>query len=196
MRKALVPFLVAGGIVLAACGSSPTTTASDKTTTTSSTTTTTSSGTTTTTSSGTTTTGGASSSSSVPAVGNAADLSKEPTISAGTPPPPTTLQTKDLVVGTGKTATAQSTVTVAYVGANYADGKVFDASWTDGSGAPVSFSLAGGVIPGFAQGIAGMKEGGRRVIVMPPDLGYGAGGNGPVGPNETLTFVVDLKKVS
>jgi peptidylprolyl isomerase len=132
-------------------------------------------------------------SSTMPAVTNATDLTKKPTIGAGTPPPPTTLQTKDLVVGTGAAATASDTVSVRYVGANYADGKEFDSSWAQGT-APVQFALAD-VVPGFAQGIEGMKVGGRRQIVVPPSLGYGSQSNGPIVPNETLVFVVDLVKI-
>ncbi|HUO47363.1 MAG TPA: FKBP-type peptidyl-prolyl cis-trans isomerase, partial [Acidimicrobiales bacterium] len=80
-----------------------------------------------------------------------------------------------------------------YVGANYADGKVFDSSWSRGQAA--TFPL-NGVIPGFAQGIVGMKVGGRRVIVIPSSLGYGAAGSPPaVAPNENLVFVVDLTAV-
>ena len=58
----------------------------------------------------------------------------------------------------------------------------------------MDFPLSG-VVPGFAQGIVGMKIGGRREIVIPPSLGYGAQGSGPIGPNETLVFVVDLVKI-
>jgi peptidylprolyl isomerase len=159
-----------------------------------STTTTTSSGTTGATS---TTAGsgsnGAGASSDVPAVANPTDLKKEPVVSAGTSPPPTKVITHDLVVGTGATATASDTVVVQYVGANYKDGKNFDASWQDGG--PATFSLSQ-VVPGFAQGIEGMKVGGRREIVIPPALGYGAQGSPPaVAPNETLVFVVDLLSV-
>jgi peptidylprolyl isomerase len=129
-----------------------------------------------------------------PAVAGATDLTKEPTISAGAQPAPTTLQTRDLVVGTGATAAATSTVTIHYVGANYADGKDFDASWTDPGGPTATFSLTN-TVHGFAQGIAGMKVGGRREIVIPPSLGYGAQANGPISANETLVFVVDLLAV-
>jgi len=109
-------------------------------------------------------------------------------------PATTSLVTKDLVVGTGAEASASSTVLVQYVGAAYTTGKVFDSSWQRGQ--PLSFSLSG-VVPGFAQGIEGMKVGGRRVIVIPPALGYGAAGEPPViAANETLVFVVDLKSVS
>ena len=85
-----------------------------------------------------------------------------------------------------------ATVNVQYVGANFADGQDFDSSWQRGQ--PATFSLAQ-VIPGFAQGIAGMQVGGRRELVIPPALGYGSAGAGPVGPNETLVFVIDLLAV-
>lgn len=120
----------------------------------------------------------------------ATDLKTEPVIGSGTTPAPTSLETKDLVVGTGATATASDTVEVQYVGADYTNGKDFDSSWSRGQ--PSSFPL-NGVVPGFAQGIVGMKVGGRREIVIPPALGYGATGQAPaVAPDETLVFVVDL----
>jgi len=123
-------------------------------------------------------------------VSGATDLKAEPAIGSGTTPAPTSLETKDLVVGTGKTATASDTVQVQYVGANYTNGKDFDSSWSRGQ--PSVFPL-NGVVPGFAQGIVGMKVGGRREIVIPPALGYGATGQAPaVSPDETLVFVVDL----
>jgi FKBP-type peptidyl-prolyl cis-trans isomerase len=125
-----------------------------------------------------------------PAVSGATDLKTEPVIGPGTAPAPTSLETKDLVVGTGKTAAASDTVQVQYVGADYTNGKDFDSSWSRGQ--PSSFPL-NGVVPGFAQGIVGMKVGGRREIVIPPALGYGATGQAPaVSPDETLVFVVDL----
>jgi peptidylprolyl isomerase len=131
-----------------------------------------------------------SSSGSAPAVSNATSMQVKAGISAGSLPAPTSLVTKDLVAGTGTTAAASSTVVVQYVGANYADGKDFDSSWQRGQ--PATFPLSG-VVPGFAQGIVGMKAGGRREIVIPPALGYGAAGSPPaVSPNETLVFVVDL----
>ncbi|MGQ0630718.1 MAG: FKBP-type peptidyl-prolyl cis-trans isomerase [Sporichthyaceae bacterium] len=127
----------------------------------------------------------------VPEVSNATDLKTEPVIAKGTGSPPTTLQTKDLVVGEGKTAEASHTVSVRYVGALYVDGTVFDSSWKAGD-APIDFPLSG-VVPGFAQGIEGMKEGGRRTIVIPSELGYGSRGAGAaIPPNATLVFVVDL----
>ena len=136
-----------------------------------------------------TTAASASSPGAAPPVANATDLKSAPVISAGSGTPPSSLVTRDLVVGTGAVATMSSTANVQYVGANYADGKVFDSSWQRGQ--PAAFPLSQ-VVPGFAQGIDGMHVGGRREIVIPPALGYGAAGNGPVGPNETLVFVVDL----
>lgn len=136
---------------------------------------------------------GAGSGASLPAVAHATDMKVEPLPAAGNGPAPTTLLTRNLVVGTGTAAGSTSTVEVQYVGANYADGKVFDSSWSRGQ--PTSFPL-NGVIPGFAQGIVGMKVGGRREIVIPPALGYGDAGSPPaVAPNETLVFVVDLLSV-
>lgn len=129
-----------------------------------------------------------------PAVSNATDLSVEPKPAAGTSPPPSTLQTRDLVVGTGATASATSTVTVRYVGANYATGKIFDASWTDPGGPTATFSLTG-TVQGFGEGIAGMKVGGRREIVIPPALGYPNGSGSTISVGETLVFVVDLLAV-
>ena len=109
--------------------------------------------------------------------------------------PPSELVTEDIVEGKGKTAKAGDTVSMQYVGNAWSTGGEFDASWN--SGQPLEFPLgAGRVIPGWDQGIAGMKEGGRRLLVIPPDLAYGAQGAPPViGPDETLVFVVDLEKV-
>jgi peptidylprolyl isomerase len=127
----------------------------------------------------------------IPEVGNATDVTKAPTVSPGSPPPPTELQFKDLVTGNGAEAKSSDTVNVQYYGANYADGKEFDSTWARG-GSPTAFPL-NGVIKGFSLAITGMKVGSRRVVVIPPDLGYGAGGSPPaVGPNETLVFVIDL----
>jgi len=79
----------------------------------------------------------------------------------------------------------------------FKDGKQFDASW-DRGGDPFKFTLGEGqVIEGWDEGVAGMKEGGRRTLVIPADKAYGAQGSPPnIGPNEALIFVVDLKKVS
>lgn len=109
--------------------------------------------------------------------------------------PPSTLQKEDITVGSGAEAVAGKTVSMQYVGVSWSTKKQFDASWDRGQ--PFYFSLGGGqVIKGWDQGVAGMKVGGRRRLVIPPDLGYGArGAGGAIGPNETLVFVVDLLEV-
>lgn len=106
--------------------------------------------------------------------------------------PPADLQITDEVVGDGPEATAGSTVSAHYVGVAFSTGEEFDASWNRGT--PLQFRLGvGQVIPGWDQGIAGMKVGGRRKLVIPPHLGYGSRGAGSaIKPNETLIFVVDL----
>ena len=110
--------------------------------------------------------------------------------------PPTELVIEDIKEGKGAAAAAGQTVSVQYYGALYKDGTKFDASW-DRGGEPFSFPLgAGQVIPGWDQGLEGMKAGGRRVLVIPPDLAYGPQGSGPIGPNETLVVVVDKEEIS
>jgi peptidylprolyl isomerase len=122
------------------------------------------------------------------------DLSKKPKVEVPKDPV-TTLQKQDIVVGKGPAAKAGDTIDVQYVGVAQSTGKQFDASWDRGQ--PFTFPLGQGqVIPGWDQGIVGMKVGGRRQLVIPPDMAYGAQGAPPdIGPNETLVFVVDLKKI-
>ena len=109
--------------------------------------------------------------------------------------PPTELTIEDLKEGDGAEAKAGTTISVNYVGSLFKDGSVFDNSWDRGE--PISFPLgAGQVIPGWDQGFEGMKVGGRRVLVIPSDLAYGPTGQGPIGPDEALVFVVDLEDVS
>ena len=102
---------------------------------------------------------------------------------------------KDIRVGTGAEAGTGKTITVQYVGVSALNGRQFDASWDRGE--PFKFVLGQGqVIKGWDQGFAGMKVGGRRELIIPPKLGYGAQGSPPtIGPNETLVFVVDLLAV-
>jgi len=109
--------------------------------------------------------------------------------------PPKKLVTNDLEEGTGPAAKAGDTVTVQYVGVNYKTGKEFDSSWSRSE--PFPFELgSGGVIPGWEQGVEGMKVGGRRELIIPPGLAYGTAGAPPaIPPNETLIFVVDLEAV-
>lgn len=104
------------------------------------------------------------------------------------------LQATDEVVGTGATAQAGDTVTVNYVG-SFTDGTVFDASAKHGS-TGFTFTLgAGQVIQGWDQGVVGMKEGGKRRLVVPPALGYGPNDYGPIPGNSTLIFEIELLKV-
>jgi len=105
------------------------------------------------------------------------------------------LQMTDVAVGTGDEAVAGKTVDVHYTG-TFPDGKVFDSSKTRGR--PFSFKLgAGQVVQGWDQGVAGMKVGGTRKLVIPPELGYGArGAGGAIPPNAVLHFEVELLKVS
>ena len=122
-------------------------------------------------------------------------LGSKPTIKTPGGDPPAKLVIKDIKKGTGKTAKAGSKVAVQYVGALWDDGSVFDNSWDRGQ--PFEFGLGQQqVIPGWDQGVEGMKEGGRRLLTIPPDLGYGPQANGPIPANATLVFVVDLEKVS
>ncbi|MGB9185574.1 MAG: FKBP-type peptidyl-prolyl cis-trans isomerase [Solirubrobacteraceae bacterium] len=106
------------------------------------------------------------------------------------------LELEDLVPGEGDEALAGKVVEVHYVGVSWSTGRQFDASWDRGQ--TFKFGLGRGqVIPGWDQGVAGMKVGGRRRITIPPMLGYGKrGAGGVIGPDETLVFVVDLIGVS
>jgi peptidylprolyl isomerase len=106
--------------------------------------------------------------------------------------PPTKLEIADIWEGEGKVASAGDTVQVNYVGVAYSTGEEFDASWNRGE--PLRFRLgAGEVITGWDQGIQGMRVGGRRQLIIPPDLAYGNRGAGNViKPGETLIFVCDL----
>jgi peptidylprolyl isomerase len=105
------------------------------------------------------------------------------------------LQVEDLEVGDGAEATSGSRVAVHYVGVAWSTRRQFDASWDRGE--PLRFRLgAGEVIVGWDQGVAGMRVGGRRRLIIPPALAYGSrGAGGVIAPNETLVFVVDLVSV-
>ncbi|HLM32373.1 MAG TPA: FKBP-type peptidyl-prolyl cis-trans isomerase [Solirubrobacterales bacterium] len=110
-------------------------------------------------------------------------------------PPPKQLEVRDITEGDGAEASAGDTVEVEYLGVSYSNGREFDSSWERPE--PFTFQLgAGQVIPGWDQGIDGMKVGGRRELVIPPHLAYGKQGSPPaIKPNETLVFVVDLLDV-
>jgi len=122
-------------------------------------------------------------------------MTDKPDIDFPDGPPPNELEITDLTEGSGAEATAGSTVSVHYVGVAHSTGEEFDASYN--RGAPLDFRLGvGQVISGWDQGVQGMKVGGRRKLVIPPDLGYGdRGAGGAIKPGETLIFVVDLLAV-
>ena len=115
-----------------------------------------------------------------------------PTISKPSGTPPAELTTKDVIVGTGAEVLPTSTLTVHYTLMAWSTGKIIESSW---SGQPATFPLAG-VVEGWQKGLPGAKVGGRRVLILPPSMGYGAAGSGPIGPNETLIFSVDIIGVS
>jgi peptidylprolyl isomerase len=122
------------------------------------------------------------------------DLTTKPAIPKPTGTPPTKLVIKDIVKGKGTTARVGKNVTVQYVGVSWSTGQQFDASWDKGQ--PFQFQLGDPqIIAGWNEGMAGMKPGGRRKLVIPPDLAYGAQGRPGIAPNETLVFVIDLQRV-
>lgn len=102
---------------------------------------------------------------------------------------PKSLVVKDLVTGSGTPVASGDSVTVNYIGVSCSTGKIFDSSWANGK--PVTFPL-NQVISGWSQGLVGMQPNGRRLLVIPPDLGYGSTGQGSIAPDESLIFVVDL----
>jgi peptidylprolyl isomerase len=124
------------------------------------------------------------------------DTTVKPTIEAPGDPAPTELVINDIVEGEGPAAKDGDQVTVQYVGALYDTGQEFDASWDRGE--PFELTLGGGtVIQGWDQGLVGMKAGGRRELIIPAELGYGAQGSPPSIPaNATLIFVVDMISIN
>ncbi len=123
------------------------------------------------------------------------DASQKPFVEPHLGPAPDDLIVEDLVVGTGDEARAGTTATVHYVGVAHSTGEQFDASWDRDEA--FSFVVGQGqVIAGWDNGVAGMRVGGRRRLVIPPHLGYGArGAPGAIAPGETLLFVVALLAV-
>jgi peptidylprolyl isomerase len=115
-----------------------------------------------------------------------------PTVPVKVGAPPTALVTEDLAAGTGATVSPGATVTVNYIGVSCSTGAIFDESYS--SGQPVTFPLDQ-VIPGWTQGIPGMKVGGQRLLGIPAELAYGdqpPPGSG-IAPGETLWFVVTVQ---
>jgi peptidylprolyl isomerase len=121
-----------------------------------------------------------------------ANAGEVPQVGAPTGTPPATLTTQDIIVGTGAEVLPTSTLTVHYYLMAWSTGQVIESSWV---GQPATFPLAQ-VVEGWQKGLPGAKVGGRRLLVLPPEMGYGAAGSGPIGPNETLIFVVDIIGVS
>ena len=132
----------------------------------------------------------ASADGSLPTV--SANAGEVPQVGAPSGTPPSQLTTKDIIVGTGAEVLPTSTLTVHYYLMAWSTGKVVESSWV---GQPATFPLAQ-VVEGWQKGLPGAKVGGRRLLVLPPEMGYGAAGAGPIGPNETLIFVVDILGVS
>jgi peptidylprolyl isomerase len=109
--------------------------------------------------------------------------------------PPTTLVSKDLTPGNGAPLHVGQTALVHYDLYTWSDHQELDTSWRGGQPFTVSPVGHAAVIDGWNEGLPGMKKGGRRLLIIPPDKGYGPGGNG-VKPNETLVFVVDLLQIT
>ena len=121
------------------------------------------------------------------------DTKSKPEIPAPQGDPPAELVVRDIVKGKGPKAKAGDEVSMQYVGTSWSTGQQFDASWDRGA-QPFTFPLgAGQVIAGWDEGLVGLRKGGRRLLIIPPDKGYGPNGtpDGTIAPNETLIFVVD-----
>ena len=137
-------------------------------------------------------------SSSAAAAEVTSDLSEKPAVPGSDEPAPDELVIDDVVEGDGAEAVAGSTADVKYVGAFYESGEEFDSSWSRRAEETIAGAArrGGRVIPGFEQGIEGMKVGGRRTVTIPSDLGYGEQGQGPIPGGATLVFVMDLVEVT
>jgi peptidylprolyl isomerase len=125
----------------------------------------------------------------------AAKKKTKPKVMVPNGPPPKKLEIKEIEQGSGAEAKAGDEVTVQYVGVGYESEEEFDSSWSRNE--PFSFQLgAGQVIPGWDQGVEGMRVGGRRELIIPPELAYGeTPPSSAIAPNETLIFVIDLESV-
>jgi peptidylprolyl isomerase len=123
------------------------------------------------------------------------NTSTRPVIPKPTGTPPRRLVKQDIVKGKGPGAKPGDIVTVNYVGVNFSNGQEFDSSWDSGAAFPVQLG-AGMVIEGWDKGLVGIRKGGRRMLTIPPEMGYGAEGYPPdIPPNETLVFVVDAVSI-
>jgi peptidylprolyl isomerase len=123
------------------------------------------------------------------------DTSVKPVIDIPSGMPPRRLVKEDIVKGKGPAAKPGDTVIVNYVGVSFSTGEEFDASWDAGQPFPVQLG-AGNVIEGWEKGLLGIRKGGRRELIIPPEQAYGAKGAPPsIGPNETLVFVIDALEI-
>lgn len=121
-----------------------------------------------------------------------ANAGEAPTITAPTGDAPTDLIAQDVIVGSGAEVVATSTLTLHYTLMKWSDGSILESSWS--SGTPSTFQLSG-LIQGWQQGLPGVKVGGRRLLVIPPALGYGPMAGHPL-EKDTLIFAVDIIAVS
>lgn len=120
-------------------------------------------------------------------------IGTEPTVVVPNASPPSQLESADLIKGSGPAVTSSDTVTVQYVGYSWTYKAPFDSSWSRGQ--PATFALSG-VIKGWSLGLVGMQVGGRRELIIPPSLGYGASPpTSKIANNDTLIFIVDLEKI-
>jgi FKBP-type peptidyl-prolyl cis-trans isomerase len=186
----VVALLVIGiGAALFSGGKSPSTTTTTTAAATATTTTTTTAPTT------TTTVAVPSSFAAVTDPSSAGVFGKAPTVTVPTGAAPTVMELSNLITGTGAVARQNDTVELQYVLATYSSHKVVQSSWTS---SPFTTTLTNAsVIPGFFDGVVGMRVGGRRELVIPPSLGYGDESPGTgISKNDTLVFVIDLLKVT
>ncbi|WP_436496904.1 FKBP-type peptidyl-prolyl cis-trans isomerase [Actinokineospora sp. HUAS TT18] len=121
----------------------------------------------------------------------------KPTITVPTTcAPPKTLIVKDLVPGTGKEVVKGSTMLTHYLLVTWSNKAEKDSSWSRNQPFPLENVGQAAVIDGWNEGLVGIKQGGRRLLIVPPDKGYGADGGGRMTPNETLVFVIDAVEVA
>jgi len=120
---------------------------------------------------------------------------EKPVVEVISDSPPKELLIEDIHIGDGAESSARQLISVDYVGVSWSNGAEFDSSWSRNE--VFTFQLGvGQVIEGWDKGCIGMKVGGRRKLVIPPDMAYGEqGAGGIIGPNETLVFVVDLRSI-
>jgi FKBP-type peptidyl-prolyl cis-trans isomerase FkpA len=112
-----------------------------------------------------------------------------------TPTGATSITIEEITIGTGAVAVVGDTVTVHYVG-TFLNGTVFDSSVARGTPLDPFRLGSGAVIPGFDQGVQGMRVGGQRRVTVPPSLAYGSQGSGPVPPNTTIRFDIQLLAIA